>query len=108
MCERHTTSPLRDTCIINILILAVLPSTLNFSLIETSFKFTKNKGLRLLVFNYKDKNVLATIADEMRNIIPLVEGSHRMIDTQPDPYRIPLSKDEFEENFDSKIREILL
>lgn len=105
MCERecHTTSPLRDTCII----LAVLLSTLNFSSIETSFQFMKNKGLRLLELNYKDVNLLATITNVMTNIIPPAEGSHRMIDTQLDPYRMPLSGDKFEENFDSKIREIL-
>lgn len=67
----------------------------------------KNKGLRLLVFNYKDNNLLATITNVMTNIIPPAEGSHRMIDTQLDPYRIPLSEDKLEENFDSKIREIL-
>lgn len=43
----------------------------------------------------------------MTNIIPPAEGSHGMTDTQLDPYRIPLSEDKFEENFDSKIREIL-
>lgn len=67
----------------------------------------KTKGLRLVVFNYKDNNLLATITNVMTNIIPPAKGSHRMIYTQLDPYRIPLSENKFEENFDSKIREIL-
>lgn len=61
-----------------------------------------NKGLRLLVFNYKDNNLLATITNVMTNIIPPAEDSHRIIDTQLDPYRIPLSEDKFEENFDTR------